>query len=642
MPPFLGGLVKMSILKNKVVHCTVKTSSNIIKTGYELVETARTHALNVVVNHTPDIYDKTPDISTGTTKAAIGNSVMVGRNGARIIRSGINAYHKRIVKKLNFTLTELNDKIKEKEEMLKNGKDKLGNELTDEKKEKLKKELIDDKKEREILEKNINKENSKIKKDKAFSLKRSTKETIRNQSRKAIASIGRDDSIGNQVISQTALSFWKINKYKRTVTRTVQILKGLITGAISFITSIPGILTAVVTSIPVMIVMICLMVVLTCISSELDLSPRIINFSTKEIKLENAYRTALLPDEILAITTALGWSTQDVEDYEILLSFAYDQIRGEKPSFETMMDNIFYKYNPANHFVIGQPVVEGDSAYSYYHNEEGSLSNLGNDKVVKLPITNQQWLNVYPLYNKGSNEEKMKWRNEEFIQGLKEDCRKALEQNAYNYIASFIQIENEPDIFTHYVVEPGNGTSSAVGYRSISLGEEIDNSFHYGTDIAAPRNTPVYAVMDGVVVYADGSQSVEGSAVGLWGAGNSVIIRKEIIDTKGNQSYIYVMVAHLNANTVTVNVGDQVYGGTQIGGIGSTGTSTGDHLHFQVWMSKQKVDKITEGNWVSVLPAKLDDSVTGKTYTVDDSNYHIILDGTMFYDLEYRNQLYNR
>ncbi len=632
----------MSILKNKVVRYTVKTGSNVIKTGYELVETARTHALNVVVNHTPDIYDKTDDISTGTTKAAIGNSVMVGRNGARIVRSGINAYHERIVKKLNFTLTELDAKIAEKEKMLESGKDKFGNELTDEKKAKLKKELLDHKKEREILEKNINKENAKIKKDKGFSLKRSTKETIRNQSRKAIASIGRDDSIGNQAISQTALSFWKINKYKRTVVRTVQILKGLITSAISFITSIPGILTAVVTSIPVMIVMICVMVVLACISSELDLSARIINFSTKEVKLENAYRTALLPDEILAISNTLGWSTQDVEDYEILISFAYDQKRGEKPSFEDMMDNVFRKYNPANHFTIGQPVTEGDSHYIYYHNEEGSIGNLGNDKVVRKAITNQQWLNTYPHYQRASNDEKKQWSSEEFIQKLKQDCREALEQNAYNYIASFMQIENKPDVFTHYVVDPGSGTSSVVGYRSISLGEEVDNSFHYGTDIAAPRNTPVYAVMDGVVVYADGEQTVEGSAVGLWGAGNSVIIRKEIIDAKGNQSYIYVMVAHLNTNTVTVHVGDQVYGGTQIGGIGSTGTSTGDHLHFQVWMSKQKVDKITEGNWISVLPSKLDDSVTGKTYTVDDSNYHIILDGTMFYDVEYRNQLYNR
>lgn len=84
---------------------------------------------------------------------------------------------------------------------------------------------------------------------------------------------------------------------------------------------------------------------------------------------------------------------------------------------------------------------------------------------------------------------------------------------------------------------------------------------HTGVDIAAPIGTPVYAAAEGVVVHA-----------GWLGAyGNAVII-----DHGGGVSTLY---GHLSS--ISVSPGQTVSQGELIGGVGSTGLSTGPHLHFE-------------------------------------------------------------
>ena len=86
---------------------------------------------------------------------------------------------------------------------------------------------------------------------------------------------------------------------------------------------------------------------------------------------------------------------------------------------------------------------------------------------------------------------------------------------------------------------------------------------HLGIDLAGvPRNTPIYAADGGTVVFA----GVNGTY------GKLVRIRHE----NGVETYY----AHMNF--ISVKVGDQVYQGQQIGGVGATGKVTGAHLHFEV------------------------------------------------------------
>jgi murein DD-endopeptidase MepM/ murein hydrolase activator NlpD len=94
------------------------------------------------------------------------------------------------------------------------------------------------------------------------------------------------------------------------------------------------------------------------------------------------------------------------------------------------------------------------------------------------------------------------------------------------------------------------------------------NEYHAGTDIAAPTGTPVFSAYDGTV---DLVANMGNSSYGRY-----VIIRSTI---NGNVRYIYY--AHLNRNDF-VRVGQSVTAGQQIGTVGSTGNSTGAHLHYEV------------------------------------------------------------
>lgn len=85
---------------------------------------------------------------------------------------------------------------------------------------------------------------------------------------------------------------------------------------------------------------------------------------------------------------------------------------------------------------------------------------------------------------------------------------------------------------------------------------------HQGMDIAAPTGTPIYAAGGGVVSYA-GTMS---------GYGNIVVL-----EHPGGITTYY---AH--QSKVLVVVGQQLARGDQLGLIGSTGRSTGPHLHFEV------------------------------------------------------------
>lgn len=100
--------------------------------------------------------------------------------------------------------------------------------------------------------------------------------------------------------------------------------------------------------------------------------------------------------------------------------------------------------------------------------------------------------------------------------------------------------------------------SSPYGYRTLFGVRE----FHRGIDIPASKNTPIYASNGGKVITATYHYSY----------GNYVVI-----DHGGGKSTLY---AH--ANSLNVKVGDTVKQGDVIAYVGTTGNSTGYHLHFEV------------------------------------------------------------
>ncbi len=119
---------------------------------------------------------------------------------------------------------------------------------------------------------------------------------------------------------------------------------------------------------------------------------------------------------------------------------------------------------------------------------------------------------------------------------------------------------------------PINGArlSSPFGMRK----HPIDgfNKMHRGTDFAAPMGTPIMASGDGVIKKAG------------WcgGGGNCVVI-------KHNSTYQTVY-AHMSKFASGIRSGVRVKQGQTIGYVGSTGKSTGPHLHYEVIVNGKKIN----------------------------------------------------
>lgn len=96
---------------------------------------------------------------------------------------------------------------------------------------------------------------------------------------------------------------------------------------------------------------------------------------------------------------------------------------------------------------------------------------------------------------------------------------------------------------------------------------------HSGVDWAGPQGTPILATGTGTVTFA-GRQS---------GYGNLVIIRHDF----GIETYY----AHLH--TIAVSQGQRVSRGDRIGGMGTTGRSTGVHLHYEIRVGGRPINPMT-------------------------------------------------
>ena len=116
--------------------------------------------------------------------------------------------------------------------------------------------------------------------------------------------------------------------------------------------------------------------------------------------------------------------------------------------------------------------------------------------------------------------------------------------------------------------------TSWFGYREDPFTGEI--AYHSGTDIAAPEGTPILAAADGTVTIAN--------AIDSWGGGYGYHIKVNHNDT------FDTLYAH--CSSICVTVGQEVKQGEVIGYVGTTGNSTGNHLHFEVWQNGERTDAL--------------------------------------------------
>ena len=117
--------------------------------------------------------------------------------------------------------------------------------------------------------------------------------------------------------------------------------------------------------------------------------------------------------------------------------------------------------------------------------------------------------------------------------------------------------------------------SSKYGYRTHPVtGKKM--SFHTGVDFPAASGTKIFAANSGTVILAKY----------YGGYGNCVMIN--------HGGGIVTLYAHMKSSP-PVKVGQKVTIGDVVGYVGTTGSSTGNHLHFEVRVNGQHVDPIEKG-----------------------------------------------
>ena len=107
-----------------------------------------------------------------------------------------------------------------------------------------------------------------------------------------------------------------------------------------------------------------------------------------------------------------------------------------------------------------------------------------------------------------------------------------------------------------------------MGYRENPI-TKITH-FHSGIDISASSGTPIRATADGVVSYSG------------WTLHSGYVV---ILEHGFNFLTVY---AHNNKNTV--RVGQKMKRGDLLGYVGSTGQSTGPHVHYEIWEKGKNVN----------------------------------------------------
>ena len=178
-------------------------------------------------------------------------------------------------------------------------------------------------------------------------------------------------------------------------------------------------------------------------------------------------------------------------------------------------------------------------------------------------------------------------------QQAQKDAQAAIESDEMNYEAVKKQIQkmiaaaaaSKPTLsFTGFIcpLKSYSRISSEYGWRKNPVTGV--NKLHAGTDFAAPGGTPIYAAASGYVQVAGWSSG---------GYGNYVIIFHGKMSDGNQYSTLY---GHMRS--VATSAGKYVQQGEIIGYVGSTGNSTGNHLHLEVWKGGSKANAVNPRGYI--------------------------------------------
>jgi murein DD-endopeptidase MepM/ murein hydrolase activator NlpD len=223
---------------------------------------------------------------------------------------------------------------------------------------------------------------------------------------------------------------------------------------------------------------------------------------------------------------------------------------------EILLDSVKLKFDKSGVFIFG---FDRDDAGSHSLQAEFKNGHKINKQInLAKRVYQEQKLKVKPKFVTPPKKELTRIRREAEI--IKEARAKIGVTDSAYFSAGFIKPVR------------GGRMTSVFGSRRILNG--VPENIHNGIDIAAPRGTSVYAATDGIVRL---------TGKNFYYSGNLILL-----DHGQGLSSIYI---HLDK--ILIKEGQKVYKGQLIGEIGTTGRSTGPHLHWGVQWYDKRIDPMS-------------------------------------------------
>lgn len=211
---------------------------------------------------------------------------------------------------------------------------------------------------------------------------------------------------------------------------------------------------------------------------------------------------------------------------------------------------IFYMITTTN-YIFSDSVINQTSSILNYDINFNELYNKGKD-YIKGIINNKNISNE--TVSNTTQEESKEEENKENIAQVKSTTQ--MEKDA-NYLK-----EN------YEFIKPISGTiTSGFGEREVT--SKVMTKDHKGIDIAATQGTEIKSAIDGQVIEADSNSKY----------GNFIKIKKDDMIT-----------VYAHCEKLKVSKDDNIKKGDVIATVGSTGNSTGPHLHFEIRLSNRYID----------------------------------------------------
>lgn len=271
-------------------------------------------------------------------------------------------------------------------------------------------------------------------------------------------------------------------------------------------------------------------------------------------------------DDLLSKASTMKFITQydkdvinDLKDNKLLIDAKKDELNGKKTALEVTKASLndknaeLYESKAQKLALITEKSGQQEENLEEIAKLEGEIQELENSISKERQAIAER--------ERRAREEAIRKANEARAKKTQYSSRSSVSSTAYQKSATTYQNSYTGNLGSGMLGWPVPGSrriSSGYGYRSIS----IHSGFHTGIDIPSPMGTPAVAAEAGTVIFAGYSGSY----------GNLMKVQ--------HANGIVTYYAHLSG--FVAPVGSSVSKGQTIALIGSTGNSTGPHLHFEV------------------------------------------------------------